>query len=153
MCREVSVQLIRTPTLDQQATELVQKKTCKTRTPTQHWVSDEIRRAIAAGSVGNRRLECRLILGEGAKGERRMRIHARQHWTMYYCPCGVGKRSRHIIAQHQRDQQYSSRHSGSEGCINEVDAEHYGAFCQQYRLPSLPVAAYCPCLKAAVRPR
>lgn len=91
VCREVSVQLIRTPTLDQLATEVAREKTCKTRTLTQHWVSDETRLAIAAGSVSNRCLECGLVLGEGAKGERKMRIHVRQHWSKYYCACGVGR--------------------------------------------------------------
>lgn len=79
------------------------------------------------------------MLGEGLKGARRMRAHVRQQWTRYYCPCGVGKRNRDVIFQHQHDQQHSSQHRGIEGCINEV--EHYKAFSQKFGLLSRPMAA------------
>lgn len=117
-------------------------RAAKVRTPAQHWISDGTKRRIAESSEGNPCLECGLILSDGVKGERCLRVQVRQHWTRYYCPCD-------ILSQHQRDQQRSSRHGGIEEWVDEIDADHNGAFCEQFGLPSWPMAASRPYLKGS----
>lgn len=33
---------------------------------------------------------------------KRIKVHIRQHWTKYFCPCGLSRGSKDAVASHQR---------------------------------------------------
>lgn len=62
----------------------------KTLAPTNQWISKTTRDHIAAARQGNDCLACGLSFGSNKAGLKRISIHVRQHWTQYFCPCGLG---------------------------------------------------------------
>lgn len=148
--RTAAVTLVRVEVDDEQladATATAARRK-KNPTPTIQWLSEKTRSRIAAARTGNRCTKCGLTLGEGKAGIKRIRIHVRQHWTKYFCPCNLGRGSK----AHQRSLDRADAHGGPSESVHEVDRENYPNFCRKYGLPERDMGGCRPYLKPDGRP-
>ena len=92
------------------------------------WLTEETRHKVAEGIVGQYRDTCKYC--KLTAPTRRLRIHVRQHFIRYYCPCGFNRVSRDSVGDHQRKNSRGSLHGGTIGKTYEVDKASYPALCR-----------------------
>jgi hypothetical protein len=67
----------------------------------------------------------------------KVRLHVKQHFVRWYCPCRMSSASRDTLTAHQRTRHLTPEHGGTQRTIYGVDAAGYQQFCKdtQWRHP------------------
>jgi hypothetical protein len=113
----------------------------RTRTPEvaairKVWVTPEtmlqVKRAIRQEMDGH---TCTICNWKGT--HKRARVHVKQHYIRYACPCGLMKVSRDVIYDHQISKQKSAEpgHGSRAGEIFEIDQQSFPEFAAQREWP------------------
>lgn len=106
----------------------------KPKPPNIVWTSDNTKTVLAQAYRGKECLVCGLRLGDGKSGMKRIAVHAKQHYTCMYCPCGYHSQSRDRVAGHQAITKLEG-HQG-ELRIHEVDQDAYPDFTRSMGFPT-----------------
>jgi hypothetical protein len=99
------------------------------RTSDTAWVTaetvEQIKKALGSDTRG---YFCNICEWRGSR--KRTRVHIKQHFTVYLCPCGLAKVSRDSIYDHQmsKTKLREGGHGSNPGNIFEVDNESYVTF-------------------------
>jgi len=99
-------------------------------------ILDNTKKRSTPGPLGEA-YECALCNFYGSK--KRVRVHVKQHFYLYFCACGRMGHSRDGIYEHQRLCLEKGRigHGSSPGDIYEVDLDNYPSFIQALGLKAL----------------
>jgi hypothetical protein len=111
-------------------------KSSSKRSSTRQWVSSKTKKAmdlaVETSLKNNKCIDCGFV-GEA----KRIRIHTKQHYVVYWCQCGYFSCSRDQVKNHQRRLQKDDgaiEHGGKAGDIYEVDRDTFKEWSREVNL-------------------